>query len=35
MELSDILYTSQYVFRPKHSTANAVTELYINLMNAF
>ena len=35
MELSDILYTSQYGFRPKHSTVNAVTELYINLMNAF
>ena len=35
MELSDIFYTSQYGFRPKHSTVNAVTELYINLMNAF
>jgi len=32
---NDIFYKSQYGFRPKHSTINAITELCYNITNAF
>ncbi len=35
LQLSDIFYNSQYGFRPKHSTINAVTELCHNIINGF
>ena len=35
LQLNDIFYNSQYGFRPKHSTINAITELCYNIINGF
>jgi len=35
LNMNNILYPSQYGFRPKHSTTNAVTEFITNTLNGF
>ena len=33
--LNDVFYKSQYGFRPKHSTSNAITELSNDIITSF